>query len=695
MRKDEYSGGLAADDGTSRTNPQDDGRRGSPTPRFRPEIQGLRALAALLVAVYHVWFGRVSGGVDVFFVVSGFLITGSLIRRYQKTGTISYATYLVRIGRRILPAAYVVLVASVGGLFLAISPVYWREFLADALAAALYVSNWNSAFTAVDYLARDGSQSPFLHFWALSIQGQFYLLWPLALLCVLWLSARFSGPNARRFVASALLGIIGLSLAYSVVATASNQTFHYFNSVARVWEFALGGLLATMLPSLRVPAGVRHAMGWAGLVAIVSTGALFDVGGSFPGYAALLPTLGACLVLVAGDGGQRGAAVRLLQSRPAAWFGDYSYAFFLWHWPLLVFALAHRGVERLTVLDGALVLGLSLVFAVVTTRIVEAPLRARSDRPEGRRFSRTEVAVLGAPPVLLLGVVLVAAPGPTDLDAPLEAEYPGAGALEGIGPGGDSPAFASEQVPIFPEPTSARRDRPRPYDEGCHQGLEDHEPVSCSYGDPSSSTRVVLVGGSHSAHWQPALDEIATARGWHFVHQTKSGCRFRLRDEVESSCDRWNVALLDQLLEDPPDAVVTLATVTTRGGDERLPESYLRIWSHLDEAGIPVIALRDTPRFEHQVPECVVEHDEDLLACGKSRSAAFAAESLDELLVHAPPNVRGIDLTERFCTDTVCPPVIGNVLVYRDRNHITVSYSRSVAPALDTEIARVMPGLYR
>src|SRR5882757_2351370 len=271
---------------------------------FRPEIEGLRAVAAILVAVFHIWLGRVSGGVDVFFVVSGFLITTALLGHIDRFQKVDFALFWGRLIKRLIPVAYVVLCAVVLASMFLMPKSHWKDTIEQVAAAALYLENWTLAYRSVDYLARHSAVSPVQHFWALSVQGQFYIVWPM-LIAAVALAARRGKVAFRSLLSGVLVAIFAASLAFSVYVTAKNQPFAYFNTLARVWEFSLGALLAIAIPQLRISAALRILMGWVGLLAILSCGILLQVSRVFPGYAALWPTLAAISIIVAGTTGSR------------------------------------------------------------------------------------------------------------------------------------------------------------------------------------------------------------------------------------------------------------------------------------------------------------------------------------------------------------------------------------------------------
>ncbi|WP_249266408.1 MULTISPECIES: acyltransferase [unclassified Pseudonocardia] len=342
--------------------------------RFRPELQGLRALAVVLVVVYHVWVGRVSGGVDVFFLITGFLIVGGLYRAGLRGGVDVLATWKRQLSR-LLPAITVVLAA---GAFL-LPESRWIPTVRETVASLLFVQNWELAANAVDYAARNDAASIVQHFWSLSIQGQFYLVAPLLVAGVVIASQRDRADLHTRLTGT-LLVVGGASLAYSVYLTVVNQPLAYFHSLTRVWEFALGGLLALWISRIEgrpeLTAGARMALGWLGVLALVSCGVLLQVDRAFPGWAALWPTVAAALVIVAGRSGHPLGADRLLAGPLLRSIGDLSFPLYLWHWPILVLALVYTGDERLSLGAGAVVIGVSFVLAWLTHRFVKRPIAA-------------------------------------------------------------------------------------------------------------------------------------------------------------------------------------------------------------------------------------------------------------------------------------------------------------------------------
>ena len=652
-----------------------------PTEGHRPEIDGLRAIAVLLVAAYHIWFGRVSGGVDVFLLLTGFLITGSLVRAAGR-GRIRYGDFLARLATRLVPTAVLVIGATLVATRFLLPETRWRDTVAEGVASALYLENWHLALGSVDYLARDDGASLFQHFWSLSIQGQFYLLWPPLIGLALWWATR-RGTSPRRGLVVALGAVFTVSLAYSVYVTRTDQTWAYFDTGARLWEFALGGLLALFLPYLKPAKSLRILLGWAGLAALVLCGVLLQVSTVFPGYAALWPTLAAAAVVVAGTTDSRWGADRMLTPRPVRYLGSISYALYLWHWPVLVFYLEFTGRTLASPLGGAMVLAVSMALAAATTPLADrVTTYARASRVRG-----PALALACLSPLLLATTVWT-----THMDAEqrrLEEliadpqRYPGAAAI-----GAEHGEYPD---PVHPAPASAAQDTPLTYEDGCNQTIAGTEAIVCEYGPEDADRTIALVGGSHAAHWFPALEVIAEQQGWRLLNIVKGACLFTdapqlYKGEPYTECAEWNQGVMAELADLRPDTVFTTGTTTsldtTAGfGEEVLVEGYVDRWRELEALGIEVVAVRDTPRLGFDAPECLAtaspEECTAPLTDSMAEASPFEAADLD-----LPNNVVTLDLTDRICEPDLCRPVVGNVLVFWDAGHISATYMRTLAPEL-------------
>lgn len=649
---------------------------------FRTDIEGLRAVAALLVAVYHIWLGRVSGGVDVFFVIAGFLVTASLLRQIRRTGGVHPGRFIGRLLVRLLPNALTVLLAVLAATLLILPVTRRGEVLREIAASALYAENWLLIANSVDYLARDRGDSPLQHFWAMSIQGQFYVIW--LVLAVLAVAVGARAAVHRRLLLLIVLVTVG-SFVCSLVLTHLDQPVAYFHTAARAWEFGVGALVAAGLHRIpRWSAATEGVLGWAGLGLIFTTGLVLPVASAFPGVAALVPVAGATLILLSGEA-RRGTAAGLLSSRPLVSLGGVAYAIYLWHWPLLVFTLHLRGVDRAGAGEGLFVLGTSILLAYASTRLVERPVR----RLDWDRRGAWSAPLAGAAASLLVvgaASVVSAATVPT---IPATAGAP----LPHWAEAGSRPDF-DLQASASPSPglAAAVRDLSQAHLDKCQQDHSSSEVRRCSYGDPDADRLMVLVGGSQATHWQPALHEIATQTGWRLDVMVKGECRQGMNlvgdehgylgdDRKERLCREWNENVLDLMATERPDLVVGSTTVITRDG-ETLPVYYDAFWRELAEQDIPLLGIRGTPRAPMNRLECIAEHGTEAAECDFSRSQALAEVNPATELAAELPSLTVVDLSDWLCSETSCPPVVEDTIVYHDSAHLTATFARALAHPL-------------
>lgn len=669
-----------------------------PAAGYRPEIQGLRAIAALLVAIYHIWFGSVSGGVDVFFVVSGFLITGSLARQVQSQGEVQFLKFWAGLIKRLIPAALLVIALTAIASFLLLPKVNWIPVIKQGVAAVVYMENWQQAFSAIDYLSDRETANPFKHYWALSVQGQFYLIWPLLMFVVLSVARRYR-LSLGVLIPAVLAVIFAVSLAYSVYATHSNQSFAYFNTFARMWEFALGGLLVFAVPHIGTSRIVRLLLGWVGIVAVISCGLVLQVSTVFPGYAALWPTIAACLVIVCGSGDRFGAGA-FLSSRFFTWFGDISYSFYLWHWPVLTFYLLLQGTNKASIADGVVVLGMSGGLAWVTARLIEEPARFSSigKRMPSRAFGFGMACCV--PAILIFGswsvhTITQREDATVQEAVPGEGEYPGAMALIG-GDWGELNNSNLGAPPVYPGPFDVHKSIPVSYSDGCHKDIQGTDIEHCVYGDSKGDVTIAIVGGSHSAQWLPSLEPVALRQGWRILNFTKSACWFstELKDGKNSDCLDWNEKVLARLIELKPDYVFTMAT-RAQGGREHVPGGYVDHWDSLLEKGIKVIGIRDNPWWQevYSPAECVDVFGRDSARCKVNRDDVLAEINPSAEFAKKNHGITILDLSDYLCDKNLCHPVVGNIQVYRDRHHISSAYMVSLAPILESRLIALEPEL--
>ncbi|MCR8851124.1 acyltransferase [Rossellomorea sp. SC111] len=655
----------------------------SPEKKFRPELEGVRTVAAFLVAIYHIWIGSVSGGVDVFFIVSGYLITTSLLTKMERVGRIQLVEYWLGLGRRLFPIAFTVLLFAVVVSVFIMPQVQWKQIIAEVFSSAFYVQNWYLASSAVDYLAQNNQASPLQHFWALSLQGQFYLTWPFVILLSFLLAKKVLKTPVRKTLLGVLISLFTLSIAYSVYKTAVNQPWAYFDTLARVWEFSLGGILALLIPYLTFRKSVNLVIGWIGLAVICFTGILLPVSTVFPGYAALLPTTGVIMIIIAAENPARFGVDRLLGSKLFMFFGGISYGFYLWHWPLLIFYYSFFDVDTVSVSGGLAIIICAFLLSFLSVKILEAPVRKISVKQSKKRLATILLVLIL--PLLCANTVwalYVKDQGQQQYDL---KEYPGARAIS------DHLEYDPDKKPV-PSTLSVKEDLPSFYeDPECFSNMEDAKVTVCSRGETSKPEyTIALVGGSHSGHWFPALEELSKKMKLKIDIYNKDACRFSDDDFdglLNESCMDWNKKVLEMLKSNPPDVVFTTANVAD--GDT-VPQGYLHQWEKLD--GVThIFAVRDNPAMEGDPPQCVEERGiED---CSVPRDQVLSDAVPWNHTDGIPGNVTFADLSEYFCQDGSCPPVVGNVLVYRDYHHISTLYSRTLAGAVEKELRKA--GLFR
>jgi peptidoglycan/LPS O-acetylase OafA/YrhL len=671
---------------------------------FRPDVEGLRAVAVGAVLLYHAGVPFAPGGyvgVDVFFVISGFLITGLLVRELEKTGTVSLARFYSRRAKRLLPLtvvvlAFVVLIAWALPLY---DPVRMDEVSLGVVASGLYFMNWLLAARATDYFAAGLQASPVQHFWTLAVEEQFYLIWPALLLVVAWLGRR-AGWGLRPALTAAFAAVVVSSLAYSVYSTQAQAGAAYFSTLTRGWELALGGMLA-LVPASRLGSRSRwvaSALALGGLGAITFATFRFDDDTLFPGYAALVPTLGTAAIIAAGFVTTSAGASSVLTLGPVRHVGRISYSWYLWHWPPLVFAAAIWG--SLTPLEGIGVLAASYVPAVVTNRLIEKPfLHSQKLRRYPRKALALGGACTAASIALGLGLFVLT---PTIPEAP-ESEVAGATALQGD----DSLQKSAKAVHPTPREAETKENRPQMYADGCHLTFPETKVPECVYGNPSSETTVVLFGDSHAMQWFPALNELAKERDWRLVGLTKAACppaevhiyNASLR-RAYRECDEWRERTIERIVQDEnPSLIVTssLPTYRPREDGKRLDgdasygamvEGYASTLKKLRSTGAPVALIEDVPHPDKNVPQCVSRSLDHLRECATPRSKALDYPRVNSRAAEEVEGVRLIDSTPEVCLKKACPAVIGDVLVYRNGAHLTATYVRTLTPWLAKQLPK-------
>ncbi|WP_062518265.1 acyltransferase family protein [Demequina gelatinilytica] len=670
-------------------------------PSIRLDIQALRALAVASVLLFHLWPARVPGGfvgVDVFFVVSGFLITALILREVEGTGRISLTRFWARRMRRLLPASLLVLGATLVLVVALVPQTQWGSSARHVIASAVYVENWLLAAQSVDYLAAEGASTAVQHYWSLSVEEQFYVVWPVMILVI----AVLARGRWRAAVVPAIAAVTAVSLAYSVQLTAADPASAYFVTPTRAWEFGIGALVAA-LPAVRWGDRARAVLSWLGVALIVAASLLMTGATPFPGWIALVPVLGAVAVLLARTESRMSPMV-VGRLSPVQRLGDLSYSLYLWHWPLIVVGTAALGRDLGTV-EKLVILALTWLLAEGTYRWVEQPVR---NLPALAR--RTPWWSLAAGTALSLAVVLGALAVIRAVDVAEQeqqqqlalvdelASADGCFAAAALANGPTCDDAALEGV-LAPSPLVAHDDAVR---HTCMQGQTVPALKVCESGvatDDAVAT-VAVIGDSHAMHWIPAVRQIAEDQGWHVLELTKGSCPFTAATresspDMRTSCDAWNDAAIDYLASHPE-----VSRIFTSGSSQNTfivegsltsvetgVAGYAETWAALPASVTDIYAIRDIPRPLPDVLDCLValptvEAQLDATGCSRTRDEALLVDPLAIAADQVGGRVHLIDLSDLFCGPDLCRPVVGHATVYRDGHHMTRTYARSLTPYL-------------
>ena len=714
---------------------------------FRPEVEGLRALAVGAVIVFHARVFPLSGGfvgVDVFFVVSGFLITRLLLGELARSGRLSLAAFWARRARRLLAAAALAVVVTALGTHLLLPPLTRRSVVTDVAAAATFSSNLVFADRLGSYFGAQlglSTPSPLLHFWSLAVEEQFYLCWPLLLVT---LTRRPRQYRRLLLVAVAAAGALGFALAAWMTPRAPSWAF--FLLPTRMGELLAGALLAVIGTQVRLVAPVvRAALGWAGLAVLVAVFVSFDETMPWPGTAVLVPVLATMAVILSGSArGVPWAPTRALSGGGLQWVGRHSYALYLWHWPVLVLADARWGplswIERLVAV--AFAVGLS----ALSLRLIEDPVRhARwlaAVPARGLAFGGAMVLMMLASgwalarsipsldsgqvadaPELVVGSVPVedvgltpapttetvqdtapAAVSPATAEAPtttttmaLAPHAPVAGELAGVVAAMQDVLAAAERPAPVPSnlrpPLAQARERALPYTQGCVNVGVNARLQPCEFGVAGSPRTIVLYGDSHAVQWFEPLNQIALQRDYRLVLLIKGGCP--VTDVVvptpvlRQTCPPYRDAAIDWIESNRPSVVVVSNSYTQYADDAATwaagAEATMR---RLAAVAPHLVVIGDNPTSHTDPPACLSGHIDDASKCATAREDAVRPDRISgELAAADAHGATFVDTTDWFCTPESCPAVVGDLLVLRDETHITPPMAEFLTPALDAALA--------
>lgn len=663
-----------------------------PTPHHRDDIDGLRAVAVVLVVAYHAGIDLVAGGyvgVDVFFVLSGFLITGILLEEADKTGRISFRNFWARRVRRLLPLSTLVLASTLGAGWLIVNPVHRGGLAEDARAAALYVANWRHAGRAVAYSDTSVTDSLLLHFWSLSIEEQFYVVWPFLIAGCILVARRARRPLST--VVSLTAGaVLAASLGLSIVVTESETARAYFLTRTRIWELAAGGLLAAMVRTGRIrprPRCVATTVASVGGVLVVVPAVVYDTDTAFPGVAALAPVTGTMLLLVAGAVAAGNPVARALSLSPMRAVGRWSYGIYLWHWPAigLVLLADQRwglpGARHHHVLVAVLT---SVGLAALSHRLVENPVR-RSSRLAPRPF--VSLALGGVLTVTVLG------------ESFLVARTPDSAAVVSTPDGRPASMLQTPEDAV----SDTENDIPR----SCFNEIAN---TGCILGDPDGDFVVVHIGDSHARHFSPALASIAVSRGWRLHSWTKAACAPYDITQYDSQsrgpntgCRRWYESVLDAMDRIGPVDLVIIGRSSTydrllldaNGNRITVEQDRHDEWARgvtatfdaLRSRTDRIVVMRDTPSFnEPTMVECLALARADPASCSRPWPAVRPDDWMlgAEAAIVRPSGLSVVDPFSLVCPADPCTAVSpGGAIKYRDSHHLTRTFSLELSDGLD------------
>jgi peptidoglycan/LPS O-acetylase OafA/YrhL len=607
------------------------------------EIQGLRALAAILVLIYHAKFlpgGFI--GVDLFYVISGFLITGIILKELEATRKLDLKNFYQRRIKRLLPTSVFVLIITAVASLILLPPIYRDNLGKDVIAVALYISNYTFAWWQNDYQNLEALPSPFLHYWSLAVEEQFYLIWPILII--------FLAKRGVNWIRNGVIAIFISSLMLSIIQTQISPIWAFYSLSTRAWQLAAGALLL-FISNKRFK---HQIFTWLGVIAIGLATLIFNENTAYPGYLALLPVVGSVL-LIASIGSWPKVLTKSSNNRIAQWLGEISYPLYLWHWPILVLPKVWLG-QSLTVLQRILCLFITVIFAHLTSKYIEQPLRYK-------RFSTTFVykALVGVTAFsVTFGVVINL--NSSNIISPKMSQY----------------SFDLNEVTKLPII----------YDDGCHANYGETNTIKCLYGDRRSNREIVLFGDSHAAQWFPAVEKIASSQGYKLFTFTKASCsaidipRPNKGAFKVSECKKWQENQIAKIKKIKPDILILTNSehYQLKAGDNQKnlywQQAQRQLYEELKPVSKNVIFLVDTPKPRIDVPAC--------LASGKEEEC----NQIDRPIKLGSPSYKKIDLTNWFC-DSMCPAIKEDYIVYRDASHISLAAALAATEILRSELIKI------
>lgn len=658
---------------------------------YRNDIQGVRAIGAILIMIYHIWFDKVSGGVDVFFVVSGYFMAGMLARSYLREGKVKPFEFWGRIIRRIAPLAYTVIATTlVLGYFLMPANL-WRGSINEVLTSALHIENWQLIKEGTDYLASNDPPSPLQQFWALSLQVQFYFFLPLILLLSIKLSRLLGSYKIILFIVAL---IIASSFGFSIYYTNTNSAAAYFHTGTRGWEFFVGVAIFLASPFITMSSKASRVLMWSGLLLILAVGIFVPKSASYPGYIAALPVAAAGLMIAAGTSDSTGYVYKLLSSKALVYIGGISFSLYLWHWPILIYFQHYTGIKpgEMPLMAGLVIISSAFALSVFSKNVIENSFTTI------KTTSALAPYIIGL--VFFIPVFLSSYYVRDQLSEVYEEVRADNNLIEGL--------YQEDRVYIQSGPANIdlknyignRVDINNPSLDGTSYGLKDGKVLFGEYGNKNSHNTILLVGGSKNAHWTPFFIYLAEKHNSKVIVFNKSACSFGHNANKPTdllnyqTCNDWNHRIIAAIKNIQPQPKVVIANISRhRDGKEFVPTGYIKNIKQVLSFGIPVIGLRINPLHDdpngclwrsNESSECVSNYWSSL----QRKNPIAQLKNQQEL-----SGLYLVDFKDVLCVKNICPAVFHGRLAMTDNSHLTRSYIAYLAPALEKSLNKQIGGI--
>lgn len=662
---------------------------------YRYDIQGVRALGAILIMIYHIWFGKVSGGVDIFFVVSGYFMAGMLLRSYLNHKRIKPFEFWGKIIRRVAPLAYTVIAGTLILGYFFMPPYLWGGSISEALTSALHIENLQLIRVGTDYIASNDPPSPFQQFWALSIQIQFYLFLPFIFMFGIFLSNKLKSYKALLAV---VVVVIILSLGFSIYYTNINPSAAYFNTGTRAWEFFVGVAVFIALPLINVTRKTARFLMWVGFILVLAIGVLVPQEVSYPGYVALLPVFAAACIIFSGAFDQTGVLHKLLSSKPFVYIGNLSFSIYLWHWPILIYFQHYTSTKPgdISLVEGLVIIASAIVIAAISKKFIED------------RFSKIKKSSAMAPYFIGILFFIPVAASSFYVRAQILNTYGKEPANNYV----DSDYYEGSNAYVqagtinlnLRDFISIKSNRSISSLSGCSDGVIDGEISFCDLGDKNSDTSILLIGGSRLAHWEPLFSYLGKKEKVKVVAATTHSCSFGFNLTQDPKCLDWNNKVIDFIsnMNPKPKMVVvnssrsehknTLKKYKAESG-EYIPSGYVDNIKEVLDLGIPVIGIRINP-VSDDPNGCLWKNMEDSSKCTVNyRSSLLEKNPALALKEEISKGFYPVDFTDTMCSDGLCPLVFDGYLTMIDDSHFSASYISYLAPTLVRSLDNQVGGL--